>query len=393
MNRVIIINLNGNAYQLEDSGYDALRAYLDNAERRLSGNPDKAEILADIEQAIADRFRAVLGPNKTVVVTREVLDALAAMGPVQDAEGSGAEEAGAGATPGGAKAAASASAEDATPAGGARRLYAIREGAMLVGVCNGLAAYFNVDVTIVRIGFVILTLLWGAGALLYLVMALIIPTADTPTQKAAAYGAAATAQEFIRRARAGYYEGMKTFHDKHARREWKRKFRQQMRGWKHSYGGAGFDHSHRWHSPWNPPVTPVYGASFGPPLFWLLNAFITVVGIYAIYSLANSGEVFGLGLPAGIPLWIGILGIIVLWNIVAWPIKVLHWGASAQLGCRHRLTGPFGAFGDFLVGIAFLVLVVWLADRYSPHFHEALKELPPLLHRGVDAVQGWLEKR
>jgi len=41
MNRVIPINLNGNAYQLEESGYEALRAYLDHAARRLESNPDK----------------------------------------------------------------------------------------------------------------------------------------------------------------------------------------------------------------------------------------------------------------------------------------------------------------------------------------------------------------
>ena len=74
MNKVITINLNGNAYQLEDRGYDALRAYLDNAARRLEGNPDKDEIVADIEQAIADKFRALLSATKTVAVSYTHLD-------------------------------------------------------------------------------------------------------------------------------------------------------------------------------------------------------------------------------------------------------------------------------------------------------------------------------
>ena len=79
MNRVITINLNGNAYQLEENGYDALRAYLDDAARRLEGNPDKDEIMADIEQAIAEKFRAVLGVNKTVVIAEEVTEVIGAM--------------------------------------------------------------------------------------------------------------------------------------------------------------------------------------------------------------------------------------------------------------------------------------------------------------------------
>src|SRR5262249_42716164 len=53
MQKVITINLNGNAYQLDERGYDAMRAYLEQAERQLAGNPDQAEILADLEQAIA----------------------------------------------------------------------------------------------------------------------------------------------------------------------------------------------------------------------------------------------------------------------------------------------------------------------------------------------------
>ncbi len=85
MNKVITINLNGNAYPLEENGYEALRTYLDTAARRLAGNPDQTEIIADIEQAIADKFRAVLNANKTVVVTAEVEQVIAEMGPVEDA--------------------------------------------------------------------------------------------------------------------------------------------------------------------------------------------------------------------------------------------------------------------------------------------------------------------
>jgi len=42
-------------------------------------------------------------------------------------------------------------------------------------VCAGVAAYFGVDVTLVRLGFVIFTIFWGLGALLYLVAWAVIP--------------------------------------------------------------------------------------------------------------------------------------------------------------------------------------------------------------------------
>jgi phage shock protein PspC (stress-responsive transcriptional regulator) len=46
---------------------------------------------------------------------------------------------------------------------------------MLAGVAAGLARYFNVDVMIVRIAFVVLTIVGGAGIPLYLAGLLLIP--------------------------------------------------------------------------------------------------------------------------------------------------------------------------------------------------------------------------
>src|SRR6185437_16954883 len=85
MQKVISINLNGNAYQLDESGYEALREYLSGAERELAGNPDRAEIVADLEQAIADKCRKFLGAHKSVVSAAEVQQIIKEMGPI-DAE-------------------------------------------------------------------------------------------------------------------------------------------------------------------------------------------------------------------------------------------------------------------------------------------------------------------
>src|SRR5277367_5321453 len=136
MNKVISINLNGIAYQLEEGGFEALRAYLDTAARRLDGNPDKSEIIADIEQAIGSKFRSLLGPNKTVVVAKEVEDIIAEMGPVEDA--SGAAEPPPSSTS--AQASASGKEADTSSANPTKRLFKIHEGAKIGGVCTGLAA-------------------------------------------------------------------------------------------------------------------------------------------------------------------------------------------------------------------------------------------------------------
>ena len=102
MHKVISINLNGNAYQLDEAGYEALRLYLALAQEQLEDNPDRDEIIADLEQAIADKCQAYLGQHKTVVAAAEVERIVAEMGPVSSAPEEGGRPAGE-ATAGGAR--------------------------------------------------------------------------------------------------------------------------------------------------------------------------------------------------------------------------------------------------------------------------------------------------
>ncbi len=48
----------------------------------------------------------------------------------------------------------------------------------LFGVCGGLAEYFGIDSTIVRLLWVVLTLIFGSGIILYLLAALIMPNGN-----------------------------------------------------------------------------------------------------------------------------------------------------------------------------------------------------------------------
>ena len=56
-----------------------------------------------------------------------------------------------------------------------KRLSRTREGRVVAGVCGGIAAYFGIDPTLVRLGFALLTIFGGAGVLLYLVAWIVIP--------------------------------------------------------------------------------------------------------------------------------------------------------------------------------------------------------------------------
>jgi phage shock protein C len=52
-----------------------------------------------------------------------------------------------------------------------------RKEPMILGVCSGLADYFNVDPTIVRLIFIVAFLGFGTGLLVYLVLAILMPLA------------------------------------------------------------------------------------------------------------------------------------------------------------------------------------------------------------------------
>lgn len=59
--------------------------------------------------------------------------------------------------------------------GGIKRLYKSRTERMIDGVCGGIAAYFQLDPTLVRIAWVLLTFMGGSGILLYLVAMIVMP--------------------------------------------------------------------------------------------------------------------------------------------------------------------------------------------------------------------------
>ena len=46
---------------------------------------------------------------------------------------------------------------------------------MIAGVCGGIGEYFNIDPTLVRLGFVALSFMFGGGVLVYILAAIIIP--------------------------------------------------------------------------------------------------------------------------------------------------------------------------------------------------------------------------
>jgi phage shock protein C len=61
------------------------------------------------------------------------------------------------------------------PTNGTKQLYRLEDGRIVAGVCTGLAAYAGIDATLIRLGFALLTVFGGLGALLYLCAWIVVP--------------------------------------------------------------------------------------------------------------------------------------------------------------------------------------------------------------------------
>ncbi len=359
MNTVIIINLNGNAFHLEEPGFASLRAYLERAQAQLKDNPDKAEIMADLEQAIADKCAHFLQPHKNVLTAAEIDEVLKEMGPVQSEHGADA-----GAT---ASNASNADSKDSGTAQSApKRLYQIREGAMCSGVCTGLAAYLNIDVTIVRIAFVLLTLLTtGAWILVYLGMMLVVPFANTGEEHAAAAGAPFNAQEVIDRAKKHYAE----FKDG---KEWRRHWRQQRREWRRRWHEGAYWWGHNLqrnvhHFSSGPGYGGYLGATLLIPFLAVFNAVLFCVLIAAIVSLATTGAIFGWVVGGSIPLWVSILILLVFYGMISRPLR--HARRAIYFNTGGHSYYWFAAWYEIL-STGVLIAVCWFAYTHVPEVRD-----------------------
>ena len=56
-----------------------------------------------------------------------------------------------------------------------KRLYRIEQGSKIWGVCGGIAEYFDIDPTLVRLGWVVFIALGGSGILAYIIAAMVMP--------------------------------------------------------------------------------------------------------------------------------------------------------------------------------------------------------------------------
>jgi len=171
MKKTLTVNLNNIVFHIDDDAYEMLQTYLHEIAEHFQSDDEKNEIMNDIESRIAELFNEKLQKNKNVVNLTDVEEIIEVMGkPSQYAD------------------------EDEEPKEPkstkkqqqqkSRRFYRDPENAILGGIAGGLAAYFNIDVTWIRI-FLVLLVFLGVGFIIpiYIVVWFVAPAALTASQR------------------------------------------------------------------------------------------------------------------------------------------------------------------------------------------------------------------
>ncbi|MCC8089068.1 MAG: PspC domain-containing protein [Rikenellaceae bacterium] len=191
MREVINVSIAGIAFKLDDDAYRMLNDYLDKINRHYSSMPDGNEIIEDIEARIAEIILSK--QDSSLVVTAQLISRVVSQLGMPEEIGNHT---------GNSENVKDLDADNETGTKFPRRLYRNPFNAKLGGVCSGLATYFNVDVTLVRLFFlspiilgILLSILFNgyrfsdifrtlgpAFSFIYLVMWVVIPKAKTPRQ-------------------------------------------------------------------------------------------------------------------------------------------------------------------------------------------------------------------
>ena len=202
MKKTISVHIGGRLFNIEEAAYNKLSKYLNTIRGYFSNEESAEEILSDIELRIAELFMERVTPQKEVITERDVDDIISIMGQPEDyvdTDDSAGEE----------DTSQTYSRRSAT-----KQVFRDPDNKVVAGVCGGISAYFGIDPIILRALFVIVTIFYGSGVIIYLVLAVIIPKAKTTAEKLQMRGEPVTVENISRKVSESFHtvkEDLKDF--------------------------------------------------------------------------------------------------------------------------------------------------------------------------------------
>ena len=168
MKKTFTINLGGTVFHIDEDAYELLDNYLSNLRIYFSKEDGAEEIVNDMELRISELFSERLRDVRQVITIMDVEEIIAQMGKPEDLSGECEENLHA----------------SVTEEKGPKRLFRDGENKVIGGVCSGLAAYMDWDITIVRLLFLIFGFfMHGFFIVAYIVIWFVVPEASTATER------------------------------------------------------------------------------------------------------------------------------------------------------------------------------------------------------------------
>ena len=175
MKKTFNINLGGIVFHIDEDAYELLDKYLSNLRIHFSKEEGAEEIVHDMELRISELFSERLNERKQVVTLTDVEEIIAQMGKPEEFSEDTTQDTN----------------EYIKEEKGPKRLFRNPDNKVIGGVCSGIAAYLGWDVTAVRIIFIALalpfilngSLILNGVVIAYIIAWIIIPEANTATEK------------------------------------------------------------------------------------------------------------------------------------------------------------------------------------------------------------------
>ena len=190
MKKTINVAIGGCSFTIDEDAYNTLNEYLERFKGALDSSSSSADVMDELEGRIADLMKAKLG-GREVVDMKIAQEVVAQLGYPQGYRPSEANNAG-----GNARDEYHYSGTDGERP--VRKLFRDPDDKKLAGVCSGLALFLGVDVTLIRIIFLVAFICGSAGLWIYLVIWIAAPEARTAAEKCELRGIPANAENIRR---------------------------------------------------------------------------------------------------------------------------------------------------------------------------------------------------
>ncbi len=179
MKQVININFQGRIVPIELTAYEILKSYIESLSRHFDAEEGKDEIINDIENRIGELFQERIKAGASCIIDDDVNAIIKSIGRPEDFDD--AEPSSATNTQNTQQNSTKTNQNQSThtTASGKKRLFRDENHKLVGGVCSGVANYFDVDIAIVRVVFLIALFSFGIGFIPYIILWIAVPSSAT----------------------------------------------------------------------------------------------------------------------------------------------------------------------------------------------------------------------